>query len=94
MEVQSSERPSGHDGDLTAPHGVTSSPAGKLNFSRDTQAKGQGISVVDGPESSEWVGWRVGTFLSRSLWGHTLNPVMGVIREMRNPWKDRQFGAA
>lgn len=45
MEVQSSERPSGHDGDLTAPHGVTSSPAGKLNFSRDTQAKGQGISV-------------------------------------------------
>ena len=45
MEVQSSERPSGHDGDLTAPHGVTSSPAGKLNFSRDTQAKGRGISV-------------------------------------------------
>lgn len=45
MEVQSSERPSGHDGDLTAPHGAISSPAGKLSFSRDTQAKGQGTSV-------------------------------------------------
>lgn len=30
---------------LTAPHGVISSPADKLSFSREMQAKGQGTSV-------------------------------------------------